>query len=107
MNTETFWVLAAVFGPVILYVVYSTRLDKTQEGMKIRYAEYNKQTGRLINTNHTTTKQRVARVRWKHRKIDELMVGHFGADRVNQFYHENNVSEQRQRDIEYVKMMRP
>ena len=107
VNTETFWVLAAVFGPVILYVAYSTRLDKTQDGMRIRYNEYRKRTGRLRNTNHTTTKQRVARVRWQHRKIDELMVRHFGAERVDQFYHENNVAELRQRDIEAVKMMRP
>jgi hypothetical protein len=43
----------------------------------------------------------------QHRKIDELMVRHFGAERVDQFYHENNVAELRQRDIESVKMMRP
>ena len=103
MNTETFWTLAAVFGTVIWYVVYSSRVDKTQDGMRIRYREYNKKTGRLLNLHHTTMKQRIGRVRWKHRKIDELMVGNFGAERVNKFYEECNVSKQRQSEIEYVK----
>lgn len=107
MNTETFWILAAVFAPVILIVVQTIRQHGTEDGMKGSYNRYRMEVGRLMNTNHTTTKQRVARVKRQHRKMDEKMVGDFGVARVNEFYQKNNIHELRQRDIETVKKFLP
>ncbi|MEP1202020.1 hypothetical protein [Tateyamaria sp.] len=75
--------------------------------MMERYKEYNKRTGSLSNPNHRTTKQRVSRIRWKHSKIDELMVGHFGKERVDEFYQEINVAKHQAGEIQSAKRMEP
>jgi hypothetical protein len=102
MDIEAILVLIVVFGPVGLYVIYMLRRHKTEGGMYERYIEFGKQTGRLLNTNHTAKTQQVPRVRWKHRKIVGLMVGHFGVERVAEFYEKYNINKQRNGEMEYL-----
>ncbi len=68
MNLETIVVLASVLGPVILFIVYENRQDKTEEGMRTQYNEFGKRVGPMVNPNHKTEKQRVARVLWQQKK---------------------------------------
>mgnify|MGYP005990043379 CR=1 FL=1 len=96
--------LLLIFGIVIVAYFYEGIFGKaTDDRMFAAYKQHEKSLGRIINLNHQTAKQGVARARWRHRKLDELMISDFGSERVNQFYEKHNIIAQRQRDVEYAK----
>lgn len=95
--------LLALVALVFWYFYQGIFSKVTEGGMLSAYKQHEKSLGRIINTNHTTTKQGMARVRWRHQKLDELMVRDFGAEQVQQFYEKHKIIELRKHDIELVK----
>ena len=92
------------FGALVIAYVYEALFGKaTDQRLASDYKQHRKSLGRTINLNHKTAKQGIARVRWQHRKVDELMIRDFGSERVNQFYEKHSIIEQRQKEIEHVK----
>ena len=88
---------------VVIWYFYEGLFGKvTDGGMFSAYKQHEKSLGRIISPNHTTTKQGKDRVRWRHQKLDELMVRDFGEAQVQKFYQEHKIIEQRKQDFKLV-----